>query len=150
MASTNDNQQVQLPLSPSLQGLPVDALSTILSHCTDFQSLLSLGNSSARMQETIYQQSYGCKNCRGNIFISPHLETPQYSKPFICAVCHGKLCGNWADYDKRKCKAQKCDGCGKVECSACQGKHMVNQDGYGTENYCQDCQETFEFGMGGC
>ena len=144
LAAPGDQQQHQL------QALPSDALSSILEHCPDIQSILNLGQTSDKLREAIYHQKWKCKNCRDPIFVASDLSSARFANPFMCGVCRAKLCGQSVDYDKRLCRPQKCDGCGKVECHSCMSAHMGNEDGYGTENYCEACQAEFEFGMGGC
>mmetsp|Transcript_27814 Transcript_27814/g.67671 ORF Transcript_27814/g.67671 Transcript_27814/m.67671 type:complete len:167 (+) Transcript_27814:82-582(+) len=135
-----------------LDKLPQDAMSQVLVHCcSDFSTIRSLANASQVFQATIYNQDWKCHCCSDPLFVGSDLETNKHAQPFICAVCHKKLCGESIDYDRRHCRPQKCDGCGKIECYHCQQAHMQDSsDGYGTENYCEECQAEFEFGMGGC
>lgn len=148
-----------------MHNLPSDAVSAILNQCSDFQSIFALGQSSPQLQEAIYNQQWACTKCTDLIFKTPNeLKGASSStksrrrrhdnnitkQPFICQVCHDKFCGERVDYDKRFCRPQKCSGCGKVECYQCMTNHMGNDDGYGSENYCADCQAEFEFSMGGC
>mmetsp|Transcript_7353 Transcript_7353/g.14011 ORF Transcript_7353/g.14011 Transcript_7353/m.14011 type:complete len:147 (+) Transcript_7353:159-599(+) len=132
-----------------LQSLPNYAISSILQHCSDFQSILSIAQNEA-LRQVIYSQSWKCGHCHDQIYMAPDLTTRKHANPFMCSVCHGKFCGEAVDYDKRFCRPQKCDGCGKLECHKCLEAHMDKDDGYGTESYCQECQAEFEFGMGGC
>ena len=147
----------QTNLVPGLDRLPQDAMSQILIHCSDFSTILNIAKASPVFQSTIYNQGWKCHRCSDPLFVgggslSSSLETNKHANPFICAVCHKKICGESIAYDRRHCRPQKCDGCGKVECYDCQQAHMqdINDDGYGTENYCAECQAEFEFGMGGC
>ena len=132
-----------------LQALPKDAISSILQHCSDFRSILSIAQNEY-LRNVIYSQRWECKHCRNEIFINSELTTRKHAHPFTCSVCHGKFCGETVNYDKRFCRPQRCDGCGKLECHECLDAHMRESDGYGMENYCRECQAEFEFGMGGC
>ena len=132
-----------------LQSLPVDAISSILGLCSDFDSIKNLGQND-HLRQTIYNQHWKCMRCQDEIFKAADLRTDPHASPFMCQVCQQKFCGQAVDYDKRFCRPQTCDGCGKVECHRCMSAHMVNGDGYGTENFCEDCQAEFDFGMGGC
>lgn len=130
-------------------------MSQVLNHCSDFPTILNLVNASEDdFQAAVYNQGWKCHRCRDPLFVgsSPLLETNKHTNPFICAVCQKKMCGESIDYDRRYRRPQKCDGCGKIECYDCQQAHMQedSDDGYGTENYCEECQAEFEFGMGGC
>jgi hypothetical protein len=158
-----------LPLSSSLlllDTLPNEALGLIIKHvCSDLTSILNLATISDTIRIAIYDQKLlHCDHCNIPFFSNNSLSmtinnndnnavTP-HTKAFSCATCHDKLCGyTLFDYDRRKCKPQCCDGCGKIECQRCLDAHLnkeENVDGYGTENYCENCQDEFEFGMGGC
>ena len=158
-----------------LHTLPTDAIGSILNHCSDFASILNLGQTYPLLSQAIFSQHWTCQNCSDPIFESlddieqtyesniirnghpsalattgQHFNRRKRKTPFMCAVCHAKFCGETVDYDKRYCRPQPCDGCGKIECHTCLSAHLGNSDGYGTENYCQDCQAEFDFGMGGC
>ena len=150
----NDPQQKQDDSSSTnlrLDKLPHNAMSQVLVHCcSDFSTILNLANASQVFQATIYNQNWKCHRCSDPLFLGSSLETNKLAKPFICGVCHKKICGESIDHDRRHCRPQKCDGCGKIECYDCQQAHMHYSDGYGTENYCEECQAEFEFGMGGC
>lgn len=132
-----------------LQCLPKDAISAILKNCDDFQTILNIAQND-RLREAIYSQGWKCGHCQNPIFTDSDLSTAKHVNPFICAVCQENFCGEAVDYDKRSCRPQKCDGCGKIECFRCLEAHMGDEDGYGSENYCEECQAEFEFGMGGC
>lgn len=152
--SDQDGRQEEA-INPSvnskLQALPSDAMGCILNQISDATTLMNLAASNPAMKIAIFQQGWTCRNCHTCIFIDPQLNSasPQ-AHFFMCFVCHGKFCGERVDYDKRHCRRQTCSGCGQVECHACMEAHLGNDDGYGTENYCQECQDKFEFNMGGC
>jgi len=146
-----------------LEGLPADALCCIVSYsAADMATIDNLAAASHRLQKVILQQlQWKCKTCTELIFPPPEstISTttttttthPGTAKPFICEVCHGTFCGSKsADYHKRHCRPELCHGCGKQECHVCLESHLGGADAYGSENYCQDCQAEFEFGMGGC
>ena len=137
--------------SSLLEALPQDALSQVVDLCADSLSQIrNMAGASEGLRETIYQQQWKCHKCHCSIFVASDLTTDKHAKPFVCGVCHRKFCGESVDYDRRHCRPQRCEGCGKVECYDCQQQHLQAADGYGTENYCQDCQAEFDFGMGGC
>jgi len=147
-------------LSLLLDTLPNEAIGLIIKHaCSDMTSIMNLATISDTIRIAIYdQQLLHCDRCSISLFSNNSLSistafTP-HTKAFICATCHGKLCGyTLFDYDRKKCKPHRCDGCGKIECQRCMDAHLNNDDnvdGYGTENYCENCQDEFEFGMGGC
>lgn len=158
--SSFERNEVEPPFSEdgattSIQSLPSDAVALILRHCPDLDTLLNLASTSHVLRQAIYRENLlTCDYCKGSLFSNEDLlEAAPHTKAFSCSVCHTKLCGYVLfDYDKRKCKPQACDGCGKIECIKCMEAHATEEetDGYGTENYCEDCQGEFEFGMGGC
>jgi hypothetical protein len=139
----------------SIHSLPNDAVALILRHCPDLDTLLNLASTSPVLRRAIYQENLlNCDRCKSPFFSDEELsDAAPHTKVFSCSVCHEKLCGyTLFDYDRRKCKPQACDGCGKIECIKCMEGHSTEEqaDGYGTENYCEECQGEFEFGMGGC
>ena len=154
-----------IPTLLLLDTLPNEAIGLIIKHaCSDMTSILNLATISDTIRIAIYDQKLlHCDQCNIPLFINNSLSininnnenavTP-HTKAFSCGTCHDKLCGyTLFDYDRRKCKPQRCDGCGTIECQRCMDAHInkeENVDGYGTENYCENCQGEFEFGMGGC
>ena len=137
----------------SIDTLPADALTLVMGHCPDLDTLRNLASTSPALRKAIYQHNLSCDSCRSPFFADDSLKASPHTKAFSCSVCHQRFCGfTLFDYDRRKCKPQVCDGCGTIECSKCMEAHTTDEqaDGYGTENYCAICQESFEFGMGGC
>ena len=139
----------------SIHSLPHDTIALILAHCPDLDTLLNVAATSSMLRYAIYRENLlSCDRCKCPFFNDADLsEATPHTKAFSCSVCGEKLCGyTLFDYDKRKCKPQACDGCGKIECIKCMEAHATDEqaDGYGTENYCEICQGEFEFGMGGC
>jgi len=139
----------------SIKSLPIDALAIIFRHCPDLDTLLNLASADPVLRRAIYHGNIlTCDCCDSPLFSNEDLsEAAPDTKVFSCSVCHAKLCGYTKyDYDKRRCKPQVCQGCGKIECIRCMEAHSTDEDadGYGTENYCEDCQAEFEYGMGGC
>ena len=134
-----------------LEQLPQDALSQVVDLCADsLTQIRQLAAASDVVRGAIFHQHWKCHRCNDPLFVASDLSTTKLAKPFVCGVCHGKFCGASIDYSKRHCRPQRCEGCHKVECYECQQQHLLHLDGYGTENYCQDCQAEFDFGMGGC
>mmetsp|Transcript_30038 Transcript_30038/g.45553 ORF Transcript_30038/g.45553 Transcript_30038/m.45553 type:complete len:174 (-) Transcript_30038:175-696(-) len=139
----------------SIHSLPDDAVALILRNCPDMNTLMNVASASPVIRRTMYHQLLlTCYRCQTHLFSDENLSEPAFqTKAFSCSVCHEKLCGYTRyDYDRRKCKPQICDACGKIECMRCMESHFTDEqaDVYGTENYCEDCQAAFEFGMGGC
>ena len=137
----------------SIDNLPTDALTQVLGHCPDLDTVRNLASTSAALRISIYHQNLSCDSCKSPFFADDSLKASPHTKAFSCSVCHQRFCGfTLFDYDRRKCKPQVCDGCGAIECSKCMEAHTTDEeaDGYGTENYCAVCQENYEFGMGGC
>ena len=139
----------------SIHSLPREALALILGHCPDLDTLLKLASTHPMLRKSIYHQRLlSCDCCESPLFKDDSLtKAAPHTRSFSCSVCHQKFCGfTLFDYNKRYCKPQICDGCGAIECSRCMEAHSSEdqQDGYGTENYCEECQGEFEFGMGGC
>lgn len=144
---------------PSIQDLPNEALALVLEHCPDLESITNLAQAAKdhrpSVRRAIYHENLlSCDRCKNPFFSDEDLSiVAPHTKAFSCSVCHQKLCGYLLfDYDRKGCKPQVCDGCGKIECMRCMQAHATEEqsDGYGTENYCEDCQGEFEFGMGGC
>lgn len=137
----------------SIDNLPTDALTQVLGHCPDLDTVRNLASTSPALRKSIYHQNLSCDSCKSPFFADDSLKASPNTKAFSCSVCHQRFCGfTLFDYDRRKCKPQVCDGCGAIECSNCMEAHTTDEeaDGYGTENYCAVCQENYEFGMGGC
>ena len=167
MTTTERQDRQQKPSLLLLDTLPNEAIGLIIQHvCSDLTSILNLATISETIRIAIYDQKLlHCDHCNIPFFSNNSLSmtinntdtnaavTP-HTKAFSCGTCHDKLCGyTLFDYDRRKCKPQCCDGCGTMECQRCLDAHLNNEenvDGYGTENYCENCQGEFEFGMGGC
>ena len=143
--------------SSSVDRLPMDAIVLIVQYCeTDFTTLRNLVQSCARMRKVIHQHKLlHCDHCSVALYVDEECTIPTpNTRLFSCHGCSAKLCGyQFFDYDRRQCKPQTCEGCGQIECYQCLEAHTnneTNEDGYGTESYCNKCQSEFEFGMGGC
>ena len=146
MQQSSDPDPTRPPQSRALQALPGNAITAILQHCSDFDSILNLAKTSDAIRMAIYLQQWPCSRCNTQIFADADLTTSTHAAPFMCSVCHEKLCGESVDYEKRWCRPQKCNGCGKLECHQCLEARVGNADGSGSENMCQKCQLSMEEG----
>ena len=114
----------------SIQSLPNNAITSILQCCSDFPSIMSLAMTSEAIRNSIYQQQWLCARCSTRLFLDAGLTTPPQTNPFMCAVCHSKICG---ESTEPHCQPRPCSGCGQVQCSRCVGE--------GAEYYCGTCQQ---------